>query len=980
MAKPSKQVRCTLLIPDPSKEGGWGCIPSPSITEESIFVNLTLEGIRLSFPRDADCSVWAWYSRDLGMKPSTLHHVSIDLRGSSADVRQLNDDETNAFKVLVDSDEAEDFRIVTFTSTPDEPCRSRITGFGTPFHGLDATVDGYVNQDTQICGVASLSEVLQRSEFTILINETQIGHIISGLEAPRKPEKFGYGEVHTWDMARYGEQVPELIGHAFYPRVRFENANERDTALTQMHVQDVWHFNAALEERIGEESVDRTTEFVCLLEPDNLFEPKHWRAARRAVWGDACKLEVTFKPSATWSVTWEAFHLTIATSDHLRGVDLNRRIALLLTRPEENSRGHKFCPSSYPKYPRTGKDLKKSTVTFRCHLNLRHEELRVSAINRLSSQAISPSVMEADTRNPRRQAIFKELVTGNGFWSLQKQGTDVRLPSFDIFGGIPTDVRDACLNHVFEDDRERVQQYFGKLYLGLGLVSGPPGTGKSHLASIVVILMCFNKFINHVYVAAASNGATDNIIERIDSMTEAITRTLPKNHVKRLIHSLCWWTMRVLGSERVPQLDADNNIELRDLHQRLSALVAPSSNDSELLPFQQLLMKLVVGCANVVATTPATSASSIYRCFNDTKARAVVFDEAATMFCSDGLLVYGNTPRPMIAIGDPKQLAPNLTTAFELLQGNQSKHDRRQDRTLFLSDRVPTNRFAKFAIVSWLSWFIHLGWPVFHLYTQHRMAEGLFDLSLHAVYESLMSHFTYSPSCHPTNFSLGLKVEEYLKAEHRIPSSPENTLQPVFFHCVNCPCREYEDSLSRLNPRQADVIAEFLVKMICELELPPEDIVVLTPYRASRGAIAKRFREEPVLEGVELTTFNKFQGREAQIVVLALCVDAKTGPLFVAEERSLNVALTRQRSSLLIFGDINTRPNPPPDEEEAQEKEARINPAVFEHVFRMIRASGRIVQMRGDENYGPDSRWKPRDQNRSRHQNRSGRGRRGRKV
>jgi hypothetical protein len=49
-------------------------------------------------------------------------------------------------------------------------------------------------------------------------------------------------------MARYRQQIPKLRGLTFEPKVRLENANERDTALTQMHVQDVWDFNYALED------------------------------------------------------------------------------------------------------------------------------------------------------------------------------------------------------------------------------------------------------------------------------------------------------------------------------------------------------------------------------------------------------------------------------------------------------------------------------------------------------------------------------------------------------------------------------------------------------------------------------------------------------------------------------------------------------------------------------------------------------------
>ena len=93
------------------------------------------------------------------------------------------------------------------------------------------------------------------------------------------------------------------------------------------------------------------------------------------------------------------------------------------------------------------------------------------------------------------QAVFNELLIGKGLWSLQRQGINVKTPTFDLLDGIPADIKEACLDQVFQDDRERVQHYFGKLHLGLGLVSGPPGTGKSHLAATLVIAMCFNSSI-----------------------------------------------------------------------------------------------------------------------------------------------------------------------------------------------------------------------------------------------------------------------------------------------------------------------------------------------------------------------------------------------------------------------------------------------------------------------------------------------------
>nr|CEG04354.1 unnamed protein product [Fusarium clavum] len=619
----------------------------------------------------------------------------------------------------------------------------------------------------------------------------------------------------------------------------------------------------------------------------------------------------------------------------------------------------------------------------RCHLSLYNEELRVLAINRLSME-IMPSVMKSDPHASDKHMIFNELLIGKGLWSLQKRDMGVQISTLDLLDGVPTEVQDACLDHVFEEDKKRVQQYFGKLHLGLGLVSGPPGTGKSHLASIIVILMCFNKSIKKIYVTAASNGAADNILDRIDGMARRITDNLQgdfkhlmlvrgysfstevDNCIMALLgnpfkqgstwnpspwrfdRSLCWWTLRALGAKDVPPLTEDDNAEIWELHRNLNSLTCS---------------KFRVGCLPAPQPTLQSKDSEavngacgqVYQSFNDAEARAVVFDEAATMFCSDALMVYGNTPRPMIAIGDPKQLAPSLTTAFEILYGDSSKrggqfHDDYTDNGHAKPKPKPTqtNRFATFVRISWLSWFIHLGWPVFHLYTQHRMAEGLFDLSLNTVYYNLKPYFKYSPLCNPINFSLGLKVEEYLKSEHRIPSA--DTSQPVFFNCLDCKCVERPDGISRINLRQADLIAKFLVKMIDKLQLPTEDIVVLTPYRANMAAIGGRFGDENELKSVTVSTFSRFQGREAHVVILALCVDRMTGPLFVADPLSLNVALTRQRSSLLIFGDIET----------TRDKAARalpeglpkFNQGMINDVFRLIPRSGRVVTVYGDESVG----------------------------
>ncbi|RSL52270.1 hypothetical protein CEP53_008154 [Fusarium sp. AF-6] len=182
-------------------------------------------------------------------------------------------------------------------------------------------------------------------------------------------------------------------------------------------------------------------------------------------------------------------------------------------------------------------------------------------------------------------------------------------------------------------------------------------------------------------------------------------------------HSLCWWTFLVLGYNiadmKALSLGQDNK-ELCDLHLRLEALLdlpdpgtegtsheeddAKSKGAPKAIPFESFaglvkiargvmtireyterqialrrkftlrkdivrLMSQVVMCSNFVVVTPSIAASEPYQTFNDQCVRAVILDEAAAMHRTDGLIIYGNIPRPMIIVGDEKQLAPTLMTA-----------------------------------------------------------------------------------------------------------------------------------------------------------------------------------------------------------------------------------------------------------------------------------------------------------------------------
>ncbi|KAF5668078.1 hypothetical protein FHETE_5344 [Fusarium heterosporum] len=967
------------------------CIPS----SKDLHIRVVRGGIHFSFPRDPDRSTFSFYDPDSSLIESKNFNVTIELPpdGVTLEHSKLTSDWEELASSL--EEDPSDFLILHINIANGH--ETNVIGFGLPFHAANEVVHSWVNEGSPIEGIATLSEILRLKNLALLVRATaaEIIGITQKLMTCVGLTDYGYGDFQTWDKERYDKQVPDNRGPPFPPTVRFRDSNQRDTALTQVHVQDVWDYDQALQ----------------FIEPRTIYKGRHWRAVTRCLRGDYNKLKVKFaaRESTRYrTVTWDAVHLSYGTTGYLKGVDVTDRIPLGLIKPQPRKEGHTFCPIQHSGYPGIEDELGRDSIQLQLSHDLNGEKKRVDAVNLLGAVQ---STAEGDLS--RRKQAFNLLLVGQGLWNSLQASIYLEFPPLDLFQGVPLEVQRSCIERVFADDRRRVRQYFSKLHFGFGFVSGPPGTGKSNLAAILAILMCFNDSIKHVYVSGGSNAATTNILNRIDTVAREVIDKLANSgfQIKNLMPvrgyslrqevdncldaltgvefeedtvwnpthwrfelSLCWWTLRALGAKGVPPITPADNQQLWDLYQKLNPAHPDISCDfSDVSTFRKLvevaqgqstlkrnqkstqranlskLMEMVLECASIVATTPAASKTGIYEAYNFGRARAVIFDEAATMFMSDGLMIFGNTPRPMIAIGDPKQLQPVLPTEIEMLHDSRDKHET-YDRA---EDGFPTNRFAKFARISWLTCFIHLGWPVFHLHIQHRMAEGLFDMAVNAVYVHMKPQFKYSPLCNLSNFPIAVQVEEYMKREYRIRPSVDGRIQPVLFHCANCPCCNFPQKATRFNPRQVDCIAKLVAKMIKDLSLEPTDFVVLTPYIANRGALRKRFLGDNDLEKIECSTFDRFHGREAQIVLVSLCVDRCTGPSFVANERSLNVALTRQRSSLLIFGDLAINDwvfREGQIAESTAEGSAHFDDTLFRGVFSELRHLGRTATLYGDPN------------------------------
>lgn len=261
--------------------------------------------------------------------------------------------------------------------------------------------------------------------------------------------------------------------------------------------------------------------------------------------------------------------------------------------------------------------------------------------------------------------------------------------------------------------------------------------------------------------------------------------------------------------------------------------------------------------------------------------------------------------KKFVLVGDHYQLPP-LVQNREALEGGL-------DISLFkmLSDTHPTS--------------------VTNLEHQYRMCEDIMTLSNQLIYkgrlkcgtESVAVQSLHIPNIlalgnhHHTPSSIASGGVPNLK-QICLGSSPtkgkcwlQTLLEPNVKACfVNTDLlgplsREVLETGSRItNPAEAALTTQ-LIESLLTVGVPSRDIGVITLYRSQLALMKRSLRHR---QGIEMHTADRFQGRDKDVVVLSL-VRSNEGQIvgdLLKDWRRVNVALTRARTKLLIFGSQGT--------------------------------------------------------------------------
>ncbi|KAF6103715.1 immunoglobulin mu DNA binding protein 2 [Phyllostomus discolor] len=408
----------------------------------------------------------------------------------------------------------------------------------------------------------------------------------------------------------------------------------------------------------------------------------------------------------------------------------------------------------------------------------------------------------------------------------------------------------------------------------LAIIHGPPGTGKT--TTVVEIVLQAVKRGLKVLCCAPSNVAVDNLVE---ALARCGRRVLRLGHPARLLESIQQHCLdaalaRGDGAQIVADIRRDiDQVSVRmrktqDKGERSSLRSEARLLRQELRGREEAATLQSLRAADVIlATNTGASPDGPLKLLPEDYFDLVVIDECAQALeagCWVPLLRAGKC----VLAGDHKQLPPTVVSPRAAQEG----------LSLSLMERL-AGRYGAGVLRT--------------LTVQYRMHRAIAQWASEALYEGRLT-------AHPS------VADRLLRDLPGVAATEETGLPLLLVDTAGCGLSELEqeDDQSRGNPGEVRLVG-LHVQALVDAGVRAGDIAVITPYNLQvdllRQSLSHRHPE------LEIKSVDGFQGREKEAVVLSFVRSNRKGDVgFLAEDRRINVAVTRARRHVAVVCDSRT--------------------------------------------------------------------------
>lgn len=411
----------------------------------------------------------------------------------------------------------------------------------------------------------------------------------------------------------------------------------------------------------------------------------------------------------------------------------------------------------------------------------------------------------------------------------------------------------------------------------VGLIHGPPGTGKT--TTLVATVGQVVQRENQTLVCAASNAAVDLLVDKLAKLglrvlrlghparvtEEALQHTLDHQLTLQPEHKELKKLRKQADEYRALAKQYKRNFGKEERQQRQMLLRESKDLKAEARRLENYMLDRVSYQTQVFCCT-LTGANHV--ALSDKRFKTVFIDEAAQAPEPACWIPLQKAGRVILA-GDHHQLPPTVKDLQVAKAGYA--------RTLF--ERLALDRKVGEM-----------------LETQYRM---------HAEIMQFSSQYFYHGRLEAHESVASRKLEELE------PITFLDTAGTGFEEKVNV------DTLSTGNPEEARLL---LQRAAATVAAQPEErrqtlrIGVIAPYRAQVDILKDLLADFPELvalgKQLAISTVDSFQGQERDIIAISLTRSNEKGEIgFLADVRRMNVAMTRAKLHLLMVGDSATLGN-----------------------------------------------------------------------
>ena len=443
----------------------------------------------------------------------------------------------------------------------------------------------------------------------------------------------------------------------------------------------------------------------------------------------------------------------------------------------------------------------------------------------------------------------------------------------------------------------------------IGLIHGPPGTGKT--TTIVEVILQLVKLGNKILVVAPSNIAVDNIGEKLiyyksrlsgkDSNINLNFDLCRIGHPARLLPSVisnCLDT-KVENSDNTQfvkkvkrEMDKIKRelekVDYREKEKKFQLKQELKDKREDIKGSYRNTVFDIYRKANIILSTCVSSGENY---LNLAISKENPFDYIIIDECAQGTECLCWVPllqgKKAILAGDHLQLPPTI----------KSKNaEYVLSYTLF--DRMISTYGNKVTRL---------------LDTQYRMNEKIMKFSSQELYEdkliaddTVKNHTLKDLIIERYNNNKEILEEIKSLDDFGIFDKPlvlVNTSGLDFFETKD------PETLSSFNVAETDLCKRIVDYLKDKLKAENTDIGIITPYSAQVSNLSHKITQEDY-KGLEISTVDGFQGREKEIIILSLVRSNQKHQVgFLSDSRRLNVAITRPRRMLVVIGDIDTITN-----------------------------------------------------------------------